>query len=178
MSHPTAIAINSISGGGKTALANSLGEKLTPSQVFHFDDFDDTNVYPDDFVAWCKRGADVEEFDFPGMDETVRECLGNGDVQTIILDYPFGRLHHRFRDIITHSIYVDTTLDVALARRILRDHRTDQTLDTLKAELTTYLSSSRDVYLDSVRRYRDEADWVLDGTRDLEFLTQQILRKL
>lgn len=179
MKHPSVITINSISGGGKTTLANALDDKLSSSQVFHFDDFDKTNVYPDDFVAWCKRGADVEEFDFPEMDKVVRECFENGDAQTIILDYPFGRLHHRFRDIISHSIYIDTPLDVALARRALRDHLTGDTdsdisLDKLKDELTSYLSGSRDVYLDSVQRYRDEADLVLDGTSTLALLTEQV----
>lgn len=183
MNKPHVIAINSISGGGKTALANSLDERLSSSQVFHFDDFDETNVYPDDFVSWWKRGADVGEFDSSGLYDTVCECSGNGEVQTIILDYSFGRLHQRFRDIISYSIYIDTPQDVALARRLLGDHLSgdkdsDSAREKLKSELTSYLSGSREVYLDSARRYRDDADLVLDGTQEIELLAQQSLLKL
>lgn len=183
MPHPTVIAINSISGGGKTAIANALGEKLSSAQIYHFDDFDETNIYPDDFVAWCKRGADVEEFDFPEMRNTVRKCCMNGEAEHVVLDYPFGRLHPYFCDLITHSIYIDTPFDIAMARRILRDYlshdrETNQAHGKLKEELTSYLSSIRDVYLHSHQRFREEADFVLDGTLPLDQLANETLIKL
>jgi hypothetical protein len=39
--------------------------------VYCFDDFDETNVYPEDFYEWWKRGAELREFDCPGMRKAV-----------------------------------------------------------------------------------------------------------
>ena len=67
MKKPYIIAIDSVSGGGKTALARLLQESLPKSVVFYFDDFDETNLYPEGFYEWWKRGANLHEFDCPGM---------------------------------------------------------------------------------------------------------------
>src|SRR5262245_41192997 len=121
---PYVIAINAVSGGGKTTLAKLLQEALG-ARLFCFDDFDDANVHPDDYYEWCKRGADLLEFDCPGMFDAVAETLKDETVQYIVLDYPFGRDHPRFRDVIDLSVFIDTPLDVAMARRILRDFSLD-----------------------------------------------------
>lgn len=157
-------------------MSQSLAAKLCSCAVFHFDDFDDTNTYPDDFVNWWKRGADVGEFDFPGMDKAVRNCLKAGNVETVVLDYPFGRLHRCFQDIINLSVYIDTPTDVALCRRILRDYLNGATPppEQLKAELTSYLASSRVVYLESAQRHRAEADLILDGNDSITRLAEQV----
>jgi uridine kinase len=121
MKRPYIIAINSISGGGKTALAKLLQEALPASVVFCFDDFDETNVYPEDFYEWWKRGADPREFDCPEMGKAVAGEIQRGASEFIVLDYPFGRDHPRFKSVIDLSVFVDTPLDVAMARRIIRD---------------------------------------------------------
>ncbi len=183
MKRPFVIAVNSISGGGKTALTHALGEKLDSCKIFHFDDFDATNVYPNDIFSWWKRGDDISEFDCPGMHGAVCGCLNRGEVKTVVLDYPFGRLHARFKDVINCSIYIDTPLDVALSRRILRDYIAQESapakmLVRLKAELNSYLTGSRDVYVDSSRRYRDKADLILDGTNSVAQLCEQVISHL
>ena len=118
MKKPYTIAINSVSGGGKTSLAKLLQESLVASVVFCFDDFDKTNRYPEDFYEWWKRGADLREFDCPGLRKAVDEEIRTARIDFIILDYPFGRDHPRFENLIGLSVFVDTLLDVAMARRI------------------------------------------------------------
>jgi len=122
MKKPYTIAINSVSGGGKTSLAKLLQESLVASVVFCFDDFDKTNRYPEDFYEWWKRGADLREFDCPGLRKAVDEEIRTARIDFIILDYPFGRDHPRFENLIGLSVFVDTLLDVAMARRIMRDY--------------------------------------------------------
>ena len=84
MKKPYIIAINSVSGGGKTSLAKLLQNSLPGSAVFCFDDFDQTNVYPKDFYEWWKRGADLSEFDCCGMRKAVDEEMERGSIDFII----------------------------------------------------------------------------------------------
>src|SRR5262245_48019203 len=122
MNRPFVIAVNSIAGGGKTSLTKLLHECLPNSTFFCFDDYDSSNLYPTDFHDWHRRGGNLEEFDCLGMKAAVDAEIQKAAVKYIILDYPFGRDHSRFRDVIDLSIYIDTPLDVAMARRILRDY--------------------------------------------------------
>src|SRR5436190_22884180 len=103
MKRPYVIAINSVSGGGKTSLAKLLYERIAESALFSFDDFDATNQYPEDFYQWWTRGADLREFDCPGMRKAVDDEINRGAAEFIIIDYPFGRDHPRFQTLIDLS---------------------------------------------------------------------------
>ena len=179
MSKPFVIAVNSIAGGGKTSLANVLHECLPNSTIFHFDDFDATNLYPTDFHDWHRRGGNLEEFDCLGMKEAVDKEIQQGEVKYIILDYPFGRDHSRFREVIDLSVYIDTPLDVAMARRILRDYAPQAEasagtqLRRLRDELSYYLAKARPIYLDN--RHVRTCDLKLYGLKSLEELRDQVL---
>jgi len=80
MKKPYIIAINSVSGGGKTSLAKLLQQSLSGSVAFCFDDFDETNLYPEDFYEWWKRGAPLHEFDCLGMRKAVDDEIGRGAI--------------------------------------------------------------------------------------------------
>ena len=183
MQSPYVIAINSVSGGGKTALAELLHESLPSSVLFRFDDFDETNVYPDDYYEWTIRGADLSEFDIPGMSKAISEEIENEKVRYIILDYPWGRAHHRLKDLIDLSIYVDTSLDVAMARRILRDYlgeketSADERMVSLKKDLVHYLNKARIPYLNHFR-HKEHSDLILDGVKALNELRDCIIDRL
>ncbi len=183
MSRPLVVSVNSVSGGGKTTLATELHRSLPQSALFCFDEFDDSNIYPEDFYEWSRRGADISEFDCPGMRTAVDLEMQRGKVTQIILDYPFGRRHARFADIIDLAVFIDTPLDVALARRILRDYfgdsqkSSEEALALLQGELTHYLAKARHPYLES---YRDKglSDLILDGWRSLDDLKSEVLTRI
>jgi uridine kinase len=184
MKKPYIIAINSVSGGGKTTLAKLLQESLPASVVFCFDDFDETNVYPEDFYEWWKRGADLREFDCPGMRKAVDEEIQRGAAEFIVLDYPFGRDHPRFETLIDLSVFVDTPLDVAMARRIIRDYRAvgeasaaAEVVEQLRGELAHYVEKARYPYLDT-DRHKPGSDLILDGWRSLQELRDQVLERV
>ena len=80
MKKPYIIAINSVSGGGKTSLAKLLQQSLSGSVAFCFDDFDETNLYPEDFYEWWKRGAPLHQFDCLGMRKAVDDEIGRGAI--------------------------------------------------------------------------------------------------
>ena len=179
MNRPFIISINSVSGGGKTALATALHRSLPQSALFCFDDYNDSNVYPEDFYEWSRREADITEFDCPGMRNAVDKAIQRGKANQIILDYPFGRRHPRFADIIDLAVFINTPLDIALARRILRDYSVEnqEVLENLLSELNHYLAKARYPYLDT---YKDKevSDLILDGCRSLDDLKSEVLGRM
>ncbi len=183
MNKPFVISVNSVSGGGKTALSALLHKSLPDSSLFCFDDFDDSNIYPVDFYDWSQRGGDIEEFDCPGMQAAVAAEVHRGTAKQIILDFPFGRRHSRFCDTIDFAIFVDTPLDVAMARRILRDYTINHdespegTLNRLHNDMSNYLVRARYPYLDTYKD-RDHSDLVLDGWRSLDDLKNDVIAVL
>src|SRR5262245_66239912 len=170
---PYVIAIKSVSGGGKTALGRLVQQSLPASVLFCFDDFEDTNLYPEDFYEWYKRGGNLLEFDCPGMSAAVEEEVRKGEKQYIVLDYPFGRDHPRFRERIDLSVFIDTPLDLAMARRILRDYASpcrisaEERLDRLREEMAHYLEKGRYVYI--ATKQKDNSDVVLAGCASLQY---------
>jgi uridine kinase len=182
MKKPFVIAINATSGGGKTSLGKLLHESLPDSALFGFDDFDATNIYPADYFEWYGRGGNLEEFDCQGMRAAVDREITKGKSRYIVLDYPFGRDHPRFRDVIDLSVYIDTPLDIALARRILRDFAPQPDLsDTeqlrrIHEDLRYYVAKGRHVYLDD--HHKETCDLILDGSRPLEELREIILKSI
>lgn len=183
MKQPYVIAINAVSGGGKTAVAQLLTAALPKAVLFSFDHFDDSNVYPPDFNEWAKRGANLEAFDCPGMAGGVAREIAQRAVDFIVMDYPFGRDHPRFRDLIDLSVFIDTPLDVAMARRISRDLAApsslaaDERLNALRDELTRYAEKSRLPYL-AASRLKVKCDLILNGMNSLEGLRDQILEAI
>jgi hypothetical protein len=176
---PYVIAISAVGGGGKTAVSTLLQKSLQSSVLFSFDDFDDTNVYPEDYYEWSLRGGNLLEFDCPGLAEAVRREVQKGEVPYIVLDYPFGRDHPRLRDLIDLSVFIDTPLDVALARRILRDYpgTSGPGKGQLRKDLAYYLEKARYPFLDMDKR-KETSDLVLDGWRSLEDIRDQILERI
>jgi uridine kinase len=160
------IAVNAVSGGGKTTLARLLADSLS-ARLFAFDDYDE-DFHPKDLVDWWKRGADLSEFDSPGMYDAVMQAVSDPAVKNIVLDYPFGRDHPRFRNVIDLSVFIDTPLDLAMSRRVLRDFTFDSLVAShervkhLLEELVHYTERGRNVYLDTYR-HKETSDLILDG---------------
>jgi uridine kinase len=178
---PFVVSINAVSGGGKTTVSELVRQDLSAT-LLSFDDFDDTNVHPGDLCEWAVNGANLLEFDFPGMATAVQTALEDHSTEFIVLDYPFGRDHPRFRPIIDLSVFIDTPLDVAMARRILRDYvpvssgGVDQ-LQSLREEMAHYVKRARIAYLDTMR-HKETSDLVLDGCQSPEKLAACVVREV
>ena len=63
----------------------------------------------------------------------------------MLLDYPFAYLNQMMKDYLNCYIFIDTPLDIALARRVLRDME-ERSADAIRNEMDFYLKYARIAY--------------------------------
>jgi uridine kinase len=171
------ITISGCSGAGKTALTDALAQTLDNMLVIKFDEIDALQDWEGKYADWLARGADYEEFKLDRMKTHVAALINAAPTRYVIFDYPYGRRHSAFCDLIDLAVFVDTPLDVAMARRLLRDLPDDPAAmhNWIKAELQGYLVRARTVYLHYVGQMKNGCDLVVDGTRPLDALVAEVL---
>lgn len=190
MKKPYIISIAAISGGGKTTIVTALKERLANSAVIYFDDYDDDVHIDRDINEWAEDGGDCNEFHTEPVAADI-ERLINESHDFIILDYPFGYFNDCVGKYIDLTVFIDTPLDVALARRIIRDYTSRSTesdfgladveavsLEALDKELRSYLSHSRSTYEKMPKMHKPKSDIVVDGAKSLNEIIEQILNAI
>lgn len=197
MPQPYIIALSSYTGGGKTTLARYLASTLKATSLF-WDDYDEAGfmTHPKDFKSWLDEGADNNAWKVPRLAEDLAK-LKRGETiispidgssltptKYIILDAALGYANEEMGRYIDFLVLIDTPLDVAMARRILRDYfageetLTTEQMKTLKADMESYLEFAREAYLNMDKTVKPQADLLVDGTLPIEVLAEQILEKI
>ena len=189
------IAIAGHSGAGKSTLVKTLAVRLGGAITLGIDDYD-SDSYPQ-AVEWIERGADPNEFETPQFfadvqalkegrpilhPETRQETRPAGH---LILEEPFGRGREALRGYIDFLLYVDTPLEVAYARKLLRKSdflpwEDDPLLciKHLRENLEWYLRVGRRFYLAVENIARRECDLVVDGTLSTDETADEAVRAI
>ena len=186
MNKPFVISIAAQAGGGKTTIVTVLKQQLAKTAVLFWDDYGD-EVDPD-----CDIN-DVQDYNewnttLIAMDI---ERLQNEPYDYIILDYPFGYLNDCVAQYINLAVFIDTPLDVALARRIRRDYTNrsqesdfgigdvdEVSLESIDRELEWYLTHSRPTYARFNEAHKPVSDLVVDGTKSPDEIVAVIVDSL
>ena len=121
MEKPKVIAISAVSGGGKTTVIKELARKYKKSKIISFDDYTFPNT-PRDYYQWSTNGADCNLWNLSPMLMDIQKAIQEKNLDYIFLDYPFGYKNEQVGKYIDYAFFIDTPLDIALARRILRDY--------------------------------------------------------
>ena len=198
------IGISSISGGGKTTLVKKTAELLQCPALL-FDDYRASSEYPEDIKQWIANGADFDEWKTPVFARDVA-ALRNGKSITaprdgrvvhpaefIVIEEPMGRLRAEMSAHIDFAVYIDTPLEIGLARRLARDvdYLEIKDLDSVTHEqlkqgykklfihvskyLEYYIHIGRDLYSVIHDQAKTSCDLVLDGQLPLEELAAQLI---
>jgi hypothetical protein len=204
--HPThfVIAVSSVSGGGKTTLVKKTAELLNGALLL-FDEYKTVSHYPKDVRKWLDDGADANEWKTPQFARDVA-ALRRGESVTsprdgrivhpseyVVIEEPMGRGRAEMAPHIDFVALLDTPLEIALCRGIMRDAghwlvddpegATKEQLvksqkglwDYLRGYLGFYLHAGRELYIAVQEHARATSDLVLDGQLPADELARQLV---
>lgn len=171
---PFVIAIAGVSGGGKTTIAANLTHQLSHAKALYFDDYDFNG--PEDIIKWVESGADYNLWDLTPL---IRDLgvLYKKQLDYIVLDFPFAYEHLETSKCIDFAVFIDTPLDIALARRIFRDFNT-ASAKAILSDLEHYVSQGRKGYIEMLKTIKPQSDIVVDGTHPVSEIVERICEQL
>lgn len=180
------IGICGISGSGKSTLTKALGTALSATTLY-WDDFDEISQAPHDYVEWFEKSRDYSAWKYDGLVNVLQHLKNDSKIicpatqkelmptEYVIFDAPMGYKHLPTGKYIDSLIYLDTPLDVALARRILRDvEKPDFDKFQLKQELEHYLAYARKVYVYAANE-KEGSHLIINGYTPIEDQVKFIL---
>ena len=164
------IAIGAVTAGGKTTIVNAIKDRLPRATSLHFDDYS-FDGEPDDFTKWVSK---AEEFynvwDLSPLKADVERIINSGEYDYLLLDYPFAYKNKMMKDYLDCCIFID----IALARRVLRDMK-EASADDIRNEMDTYLNAARACYVQMLTDILPDSDHVIDGANELETIINETM---
>lgn len=167
------IAIAAVTAGGKTTTVKRVKKKLPNVQTLYFDDYEFEGAV-DDFYQWVLDGADYNIWNLKPLEKDILKIKNAGNCDYLILDYPFAYCNEQIRKYIDVAVFIDTPLDIALARRILRD-MCDVSGEEIRSDLRRYLEYARVAFVQMQKDILPSSDYVIDGTESTESITEKII---
>ena len=165
------IAIGAVTAGGKTTLVNAIKDKLTRTASLHFDDYSfDGEV--NDFYKWVSDGANYNVWDLSPLKADIEKIINSDRYDYLLLDYPFAYQNKMIKDYLDCCIFIDTPLDIALARKVLRDMK-ESSADDIRYEMDVYLKYARIAYVQMLQDILPISDYVIDGTKELKIIINE-----
>jgi uridine kinase len=182
------VGISGISGAGTTTITTLLGAALNGTTVY-WDDFDDISQSPADYIEWLRNNGDYADWHYPALEKTLKQLKDGRSVMhpakddelfsssIVVFDAPLGRKHHPTGQYIDYQFHLNTSMDIALARRMLRDYRHQESAATaILDELEWYLTAGRPLF--DATEVRNAADFIVNGDLATKEIISVITDKL
>lgn len=180
-------------GAGKTTLLRQLANRLAESTPIHFDDYESLTSQPIEKIKkWMQCGGDMRAVQVAGLAADLLslkagQAVSNGVTMTpgptgkyILFETQFGRRHAETGRHIDYLVWIDTPLDIALARKLrqftreLGEAKPAEAHEEFCGWLGGYLDNYLEVVGELLRIQRDsvaaDADLIIDGSAEREFL--------
>lgn len=79
---------------------------------------------------------------------------------------------------IDFSVFIDTPLDIAMARRLIRDFEDSSSIEKVINELSLYLSRGRMAYLNMLDTVKPNSNFIIDGSLPVNLIAEQICEEI
>ena len=168
------IAIAAVTAGGKTTIVNEVKKQLPNVKSLHFDDYTFEGEV-DDFYTWTVHGADYDVWKLNPLIKDICEIRKDQNCDFLLLDYPFAYCHKELREYIDCAIFIDTPLDIAMARRVLRDMK-EATGEEIRQDMEFYIKYGRAAYVQMLKDVLPSSDYIIDGTKELEENVEETIK--
>lgn len=167
------IAVGAVTAGGKTTVVNAIKDRLPRTSSLHFDDYSFEGEV-ENFSKWVSEGADVNVWNLSPLKTDIERIIRSGEYDYLLLDYPFAYQHQMIKGYLNCCIFIDTPLDIAMARRVLRDMK-EAAADEIRNEMDMYLKYSRIAYVQMRKDHLSASDYVIDGAKELEDIINEAM---
>lgn len=187
------IALAGPSGAGKSTLLHELSVRFGGAVVLRIDEYEATSTFPDT-AEWLANGADPNAFLSPQFVADLHALRSGNTIvapdttvciqptHVLLVEEPFGKARDQMRNLIDFVVHVDIPLEIALARKLLRqnaflpwEQNPDVFIDHLREFLMWYLSVGRAFYIAVRKRVLEQCDLVVDGTSSTEAIVEMIV---
>jgi uridine kinase len=183
------LGISGISGAGTTTTTKALSHRLDVTALY-WNDFDDISFGPEDYVEWYRTSGDYADWKYPALENTLKELKSGNSIAhpatgqllsaspLIIFDSSLGRMHKATAQYVDYFIHLDTSMDIALARRIIRDYcdKKDAPAQEILSELEWYLNEGRPLF--DATAEKSSADFVVNGDLPTQKIVSIIIHKI
>jgi uridine kinase len=186
---PFVVAVSGISGAGKTSLVSKLSARLGNAPSLFFDEY--PKVGPG-IGPWLTSGSDPGDWQTPELAVHLKDLRAGNPINQLhdrgilsspdflVIEEPFGRSRPELAAYIDYSLFIDVPLEVALARRILRDMSTiwrDCDRGQFEAEIAKYtnyyIAEGRLLYARLQELGLESCDVALDGFKSVDELANE-----
>jgi energy-coupling factor transporter ATP-binding protein EcfA2 len=193
------IAIAGPVGAGKSTLVNALASRLGDATAIHFDHYERITERPIEQIRdWMRNGADPNHLEIAGLAEDLEALKSGRSIvhpatralvpagRYIVFETQFGRQHAATGRHIDFLVWIDTPLDIALARKVrqftLGVGTTTGEIRSFVPWLGEYLQNYAS-FVGALLRIQSDtvvarADLVIDGRLDPGTLVTQLLREI
>jgi len=202
-SKPCVIVVSGSVGSGKSTISTALSKILGDAPILIFDHYGQYVEWPEDMEGWINAGADPTHIRVPKLREDLHSLLEgraisdpqNGNVLSpsryILLEEPSGRERQEIKEYIDLVVFIDVPQDVCVTRMIARvmdmnvwnskgsfqgETREDivRQLEAVASWITQY-QQARPMYIQVSRIVKVNADIVVDGLKDVNGITTDIM---
>lgn len=170
------IAIAAVTAGGKTTVVNKIKETFPNTKSLHFDDYNFEGVV-ENFYKWVNDGADYNVWNLSPLLRDIRKLTASDECDYLLLDYPFAYRNNMIKEYIDYAIFIDTPLDIALARGVLRDME-NSTGSEIRKWLYDYLNYARIAYMQMQKDIKSSSDYVVDGESEIDHIVDTIINQI
>jgi uridine kinase len=184
------LGLSGIPGSGKTTLLDLLLRDYPRAEAVAYDRFD-PGMTEEQIQDWFRRNGDPNEFtlaELVGALARLTQIRPETEHQPLVLfETSFGRAHRASGAFIDFSVWIDTPLDIAMARanlcflRNVEHNQSPTTAADFIPWLTRYMQDYpmlRRTYLAVSEKAAATADLVIDGTLPAETSAARIRKVL